>query len=88
MGVLLHRQPLHPAPAHRILTFVNGGLMRRRPRVYYSLLADGLIASLLPLLVLMGGARADAQIGLTVAPAMTRGAAGAPVTIVEFSDYQ
>jgi hypothetical protein len=40
------------------------------------------------LLVLMGGARADAQIGLTVAPAMTRGAAGAPVTIVEFSDYQ
>jgi protein-disulfide isomerase len=34
------------------------------------------------------GARADGQVNLTVDPAMTRGPAGAPVTIVEFSDYQ
>jgi len=31
---------------------------------------------------------ADAQVNLTVVPAMTKGGAGAPVTIVEFSDYQ
>jgi hypothetical protein len=67
---------------------VKWRLMRRRPRVYYSVLAEGLIASLLPLLVLTAGQRAEGQVGLTVAPAMTRGAAGAPVTIVEFSDYQ
>jgi protein-disulfide isomerase len=34
------------------------------------------------------GADADGQVNLTVDPAMTKGSAGAPVTIVEFSDYQ
>jgi protein-disulfide isomerase len=34
------------------------------------------------------GERADGQVNLTVDPAMARGATGAPVTIVEFSDYQ
>jgi hypothetical protein len=34
------------------------------------------------------GTRADGQVNLTVDPAMTKGAAGAPVTIVEFSDFQ
>lgn len=31
---------------------------------------------------------AGAQVELRVWPAMTKGPAGAPVTIVEFSDYQ
>jgi protein-disulfide isomerase len=31
---------------------------------------------------------ARAQVDLTIDPAMTRGPASAPVTIVEFSDYQ
>lgn len=53
--------------------------MRRRARVYYSLLAL--------LLALVEGS-ADAQVGLTITPAMTKGSATAPVTIVEFSDYQ
>jgi hypothetical protein len=30
----------------------------------------------------------DAAAGLTVEPTMAKGAAGAPVTIIEFSDYQ
>jgi hypothetical protein len=34
------------------------------------------------------GARADGQVNLTADPAMTKGPAGAPVTIVEFSDFQ
>jgi hypothetical protein len=38
------------------------------------------------LLVTVTSARA--QVGITVDPAMTKGAGGAPVTIVEFSDYQ
>jgi len=33
-------------------------------------------------------APAPAQTGLTITPAMTKGPAQAPVTIVEFSDYQ
>jgi hypothetical protein len=49
----------------------------RRSRVYYSLLV-----------VFLLGADADGQVNLTVDPAMTKGSAGAPVTIVEFSDYQ
>jgi hypothetical protein len=58
--------------------------MPRRARVYYSLLAPSLLA----LLALVAGPRAEGQVSLTVTPAMTKGAAGAPVTIVEFSDYQ
>jgi hypothetical protein len=53
--------------------------MPRRLRVYYSVLA---------LLLLAGGGRADGQVNLSIAPAMSKGPAGAPVTIVEFSDYQ
>jgi hypothetical protein len=33
-------------------------------------------------------AGAAAPIRITVEPAMTKGPAGAPVTIIEFSDYQ
>jgi hypothetical protein len=38
------------------------------------------------LLAAPGGAQTPAD--LTIAPAMVKGPAGAPVTIVEFSDYQ
>lgn len=55
-------------------------MIRRRLRVYYSLLPV--------LLLLLGGGRADGQVRLTANAAMTRGPAAAPVTIVEFTDYQ
>jgi hypothetical protein len=42
---------------------------------------------LLAVLVL-GATPAPAQVNVTVQPFMTRGPAAAPVTIVEFSDYQ
>ena len=41
---------------------------------------------LVSLLVTVASARG--QVDITVDPAMTKGAGGAPVTIVEFSDYQ
>jgi hypothetical protein len=48
-------------------------------RVYY----------ILPLLLLaLDAARVVAQVELTITPAMTKGPPGAPVVIVEFSDYQ
>ena len=40
------------------------------------------------LLVAAGAGPAAAQVDLTIDPAMTRGAAGAPVTIVEFFDFE
>lgn len=55
-------------------------MWRPRPRrVYY-------ILPLLPLVLV--ASLASGQIDLTVEPAMTKGPARAPVTIVEFSDYQ
>jgi hypothetical protein len=53
--------------------------MPRRLRVYYSVLT---------LLVLAAGGRADGQVSLSITPAMSKGTDRAPVTIVEFSDYQ
>jgi hypothetical protein len=44
------------------------------------------IAAWLALIILAGPARGQLQ--LSVDPVMTKGAADAPVTIVEFSDYQ
>jgi hypothetical protein len=44
---------------------------------------------LVPLLLAAGLAvPAAAQVDLSVTPAMTRGPEGAPLTIVEFSDFQ
>jgi hypothetical protein len=64
---------------------VNGvrSTTARRPRVYT------IRAALLVLtLVLVGGAGAQVPGDITVEPTMVKGPAGAPVTIVEFSDYQ
>jgi hypothetical protein len=57
---------------------------RRSPRVYYTL------ARAFPGLVLVAAwaVGAAAQVTLTVTPAMVKGPLDAPVTIVEFSDYQ
>ena len=47
------------------------------------------MALLMPALVLGGGgATAQTPGDITVEPAMVKGPAAAPVTIVEFSDYQ
>ena len=35
-----------------------------------------------------GASRAQAPVELTVDPSMVKGPTGAPVTIIEFSDYQ
>ena len=43
---------------------------------------------LLALSVALGSPRALAQIEITWSPSMVKGPSGAPVTIVEFSDYQ
>ena len=52
---------------------------RRSSRVYTIILACALV---------FAAADAPAQVEITVAPFMVKGPAGAPVTIVEFSDYQ
>ncbi len=50
-----------------------------RRRVYY----------ILPwLLIGLSAGGTNGQVEITVSPSMVKGAAGAPVTIVEFSDYQ
>ena len=65
---------------------MNPRLLRalRSRRVYTSAL--GVVLLVAACLVLGGIARA--QVDITVQPWMTKGAATAPVTIVEFSDYQ
>ena len=54
-------------------------------RVYYS--SIGVLAWLLAL-VALSTPRALAQVEITWSPSMVKGPSGAPVTIVEFSDYQ
>ena len=61
-------------------------LRERRSRV--KRLRAPVCYSVLALCGLLVGGRADGQVGLTITPAMAKGAATAPVTIVEFSDYQ
>jgi hypothetical protein len=58
----------------------------RSPRVYYSWIA--MMLSLLALIVAAYPASAFAQVELSWSPSMVKGASGAPVTIIEFSDYQ
>ena len=55
------------------------------PRVYYRSFV--VVLSLL-VVAALGASRTDGQVELTVHPSMVKGPAGAPVTIVEFSDYQ
>jgi len=57
----------------------------RSPRVYYS--SIGALACLLAL-VALAAPRVLAQVEITWSPTMVKGPSGAPVTIVEFSDYQ
>ena len=57
---------------------------RRSPRVYYTL-AGVFLGLVLSAAWTVGAA---AQVTLTVTPAMVKGRPDAPVTIVEFSDYQ
>jgi protein-disulfide isomerase len=54
--------------------------------VYYSWIATTLVP--VGLAVALLAARALAQVEITWSPSMIRGSAGAPVTILEFSDYQ
>ena len=58
---------------------------RRSARVYYRLFC---VVPLLLVVLALGAASAPAQVELTVHPSMVKGPAGAPVTIIEFSDYQ
>ena len=68
---------------------MNRGIHRDRVAQRVSL-GVSLVFVLLAVIALVtpGTRRARADVDLTVHPAMTRGPAGAPVTIVEFSDYQ
>ena len=59
--------------------------LRWSPRVYYRLFFAGV--ALLAVLAL-AASPAPAQVELTVHPSMAKGPADAPVTIIEFSDYQ
>jgi hypothetical protein len=54
--------------------------------VYYSSFCARLV--LLALALALASSRASAQVELTWSPSMVKGPAQAPVTIVEFSDYQ
>ena len=60
--------------------------LARSPRVYYSRIAA--VLALLVATTSIMPPRALAQIELTWSPAMVKGPPAAPVTIVEFSDYQ
>ena len=57
--------------------------MRRvRARVYYTLLALGLVVPV------AAACAQERSAGLSIEPVMAKGPVGAAVTIVEFSDYQ
>ena len=58
---------------------------RRSARVYYRFFC---VVPLLLVVLALGAASAPAQVELTPHPSMVKGPPGAPVTIIEFSDYQ
>ncbi len=58
---------------------------RRSARVYYRWFC---VVPLLLVVLALGAASAPAQVELTPHPGMVKGPPGAPVTIIEFSDYQ
>jgi hypothetical protein len=58
----------------------------RSSRVYYS--SIWMVLTLLALTCVPGTSRALAQVELSWSPSMVKGPPGAPVTIIEFSDYQ
>lgn len=65
----------YPRPVSRVPSRV-----RWSPRVYY------IVA--LVIACTLGRGEARGQVDLTAAPSMVKGPSEAPVTIVEFSDYQ
>jgi hypothetical protein len=64
----------------------QSGCVDRSPRVYYSWI--WVVLTLLALTGWAGTSRALAQVELSWSPSMVKGPSGAPVTIIEFSDYQ
>jgi hypothetical protein len=66
---------------------VRSRVADRSPRVYYSLIG-ALFVLLLALVVVAWPTHVVAQVELTWSPSMVKGSPSAPVTIVEFSDYQ
>ncbi|PYN44467.1 MAG: hypothetical protein DME00_24825 [Candidatus Rokuibacteriota bacterium] len=64
----------------------QSGCADRSPRVYYSWI--WVVLTLLALTCWAGTSRALAQVELSWSPSMVKGPSGAPVTIIEFSDYQ
>ena len=61
---------------------------RGSARVYYMYYRWFCVVPLLLVVLALGAASAAAQVELTAHPSMVKGPPGAPVTIVEFSDYQ
>ncbi len=59
----------------------------RPPRVYYNR-STWRTGWLLALVLTLAAPRVFAQVELTWSPSMVKGPSDAPVTIVEFSDYQ
>jgi len=59
---------------------------RRSPRVYYSSMWVLLVPWVI--LAVLIAQPAPGQVEITWSPSMVKGPSGAPVTIVEFSDYQ
>jgi protein-disulfide isomerase len=76
---------LRPLPLHLMtITRVYNTAAARRGRAT----AGTALALAAALLALGGSVAAAPPAAITMTPAMTRGPAAAPVTIVEFSDYQ
>ena len=80
--------PLRLAVGRRYPRVMN--LLRLMKHLHRRVYTPRLFAGLLALLGSIGAGitPASAQVDITTDPAMTKGSRAAPVTIVEFSDYQ